>query len=599
MKITRYDPKESVDHSYCVKKNKVRVAAYCRVSTDNEEQLNSYNSMIDYYTNLINSNADWQLQKIYADEGITGTKTKDRVAFSAMISDALGGNIDLIITKSIARFARNTVDTLNYVRVLKNKGIAVIFENENINTMSMDGELLLTILASVAQQEVENISANVKKGLYAKMSRGELVGFNRCLGYDYDPDTKTISINQQEANIVHYIFDQYTNGKGGVQISRELNELGYRSKLGNQWSNSTIIGIIKNEKYVGDLKQGKTYTVDPISKRRIKNNNESVYYVAENHHEPIISREQFDKCQEILKKRSYNRSNQRREKYSRAYAFSCMLKCAYCGSSYSRRAWHSGSNYHKVVWQCSGNTKKGKDFCPNAKGIPEKVIEDAFVKSYNLFCGDNKEALEEFLQNVRKAIGKNEIDIKIHKLDSSLKENLRDSERLLDLYLAEKLDKSIYEKRYQKLEEKRKILEKKREQLNIQTSEENTLEERIKELRENLKNREILSEFSREVFECIVEKVIIGGYGEDGTPNPYDITFIYKTGFSDKVNAEIKKKCSNNGVAQNKCVPKEDTTHVETVCLLSNRKPDSYVHLNLKMEDYYRIKDAQKEQDKK
>ena len=175
-----------------------RVAAYCRVSTDSEDQLHSYRSQVDYYTNMITNEKDWMMAGVYADEGITGTQVTKREQFQKMIKDCMNGQIDMVITKSISRFARNTLDTLKYVRQLKEKNIAVYFEDEKINTLSMDGELLLVVLSSVAQQEVENISANTKKGIAMKMSRGEMVGFARALGYNYDPETKTISINRLE-----------------------------------------------------------------------------------------------------------------------------------------------------------------------------------------------------------------------------------------------------------------------------------------------------------------------------------------------------------------------------------------------------------------
>jgi DNA invertase Pin-like site-specific DNA recombinase len=189
-----------------------RVAAYCRVSTDSEDQLNSYRSQVQYYTDKISENVDWMMAGIYADEAITGTQVAKREGFQKMINDCMSGQIDMVITKSISRFARNTLDTLKYVRMLKEKDIAVFFEDENINTLSMDGELLLVVLSSVAQQEVENISSNVKKGLAMKMSRGEIVGFAGALGYDYDPETKTISVNEEEAKVVRYIFKRYIEG---------------------------------------------------------------------------------------------------------------------------------------------------------------------------------------------------------------------------------------------------------------------------------------------------------------------------------------------------------------------------------------------------
>ena len=191
-----------------------RVAAYCRVSTDSEDQLNSYRSQVQYYTDKISENVDWMMAGIYADEAITGTQVAKREGFQKMINDCMSGQIDMVITKSISRFARNTLDTLKYVRMLKEKDIAVFFEDENINTLSMDGELLLVVLSSVAQQEVENISSNVKKGVAMKMSRGEIVGFAGALGYDYDPETKTISVNEEEAKVVRYIFKRYIEGMG-------------------------------------------------------------------------------------------------------------------------------------------------------------------------------------------------------------------------------------------------------------------------------------------------------------------------------------------------------------------------------------------------
>ncbi len=196
------------------KNSKLRVAAYARVSTDDVEQINSYNSQLQYYNELINKNKEWKMVGIYADKAITGTSTDKRVDFMRMINDALNGDIDMIITKSISRFARNTVDTLHYVRLLKEKGVAIFFEEEHINTLSMDGELMLTVLSSVAQQEVHNTSEHVKKGLKMKMQRGELIGYNGCLGYDYHPDNKSITINEEEAKIVKFIFDRYLEGIG-------------------------------------------------------------------------------------------------------------------------------------------------------------------------------------------------------------------------------------------------------------------------------------------------------------------------------------------------------------------------------------------------
>jgi hypothetical protein len=306
----------------------------------------------------------------------------------------MNGDIDMIITKSISRFARNTLDTLKYVRMLKDKGIAVFFEEENINTLTMDGELLLVILSSVAQQEVENISANVKKGLKMKMQRGELVGFQGCLGYDYHKEDKSITINEEEAEIVRYIFRRYTEGAGGSVIARELQNLGYKTKRGGTvWPETTVIGIIKNEKYKGDVLLGKTFTLDPISKRRLDNFGEEDQFYIHEHHEPIISEEMFEKAQEILKRRAKPRrigADGKREKFSRKYSFSCMLECGFCGSTLTRRNWHSGSEYNKVIWQCVTATKKGKKFCLTARGSPKKPLKELSLNPIASFAGITK-----------------------------------------------------------------------------------------------------------------------------------------------------------------------------------------------------------------
>lgn len=303
---------------------RLRVAAYCRVSTDDEDQTKSYQSMIKYYTDLIQNNKQWVFAGIFADKAITGTKADIREEFQRLIQECLSGKIDLVIAKSIPRFARNTLDTLKYVRMLKERNVAVYFEVEKINTLK-DGEFLLTILSSVAQQEVENTSAYVKKGLKMKMKRGELVGFQKCLGYDYDPLTKTLSINEEGAKTVGYIFKRYVAGAGSTMIARELNEQEIPTVHGNRWSPSSVMGIINNEKYMGDLLLGKSFTVDPISKRRLTNMGEEDRFYIENHHEAIISKEIFEKAQEIRQRRSKGRVNGvetgKREKYSRQYAF--------------------------------------------------------------------------------------------------------------------------------------------------------------------------------------------------------------------------------------------------------------------------------------
>lgn len=553
------------DRSKGKKIDRMRVAAYCRVSTDSEDQLHSYRSQVQYYTDLIEKNKEWVMTEIYADEAITGTQITKREGFQRMISDCMDGKIDMVITKSISRFARNTLDTLKYVRMLKENNVAIFFEDENINTLTMDGELLLVVLSSVAQQEVENISDNVKKGLKMKMKRGELVGFQGCIGYDYDPETKSISVNPDEVEIVKYIFTRYVQGAGSFVISRELNELGYKTKLGNDWTQSTVIGVIKNEKYKGDILLGKTFTVDPISKRRLENLGEEDQFYIKNHHEPIISEEMFDKAHEILKKRGKSRSALhqvsagKREKFTRQYAFSCMLECGFCGSNLSRRRWHSGSDYSKIIWSCVTGTKKGKKFCPDSKGIPEKVIEDAFIESYKLLCGDNREVLDEFIERVEVTLSESNIEKSIEKIDKEITSIESKKKKLLDMCLEDKIDQLTYEAKMEELSEKSKKLLVERQDYVAKQDDEKNLKRRTKEFKALLEKNQVLEEFDRGVFESIIEKVIVGEIDENGNKDPYKLTFVYKTGISNKVDpkiqqntklgeslkAELKKMCSH------------------------------------------------------
>lgn len=521
---------------------RIRVAAYCRVSTDELEQMSSYNSQKKHYSELIREKKEWHFAGVYADASITGTQVTKRVDFQRLINDSLNGDIDMIITKSISRFARNTYDTLKYVRMLKEKGVAVFFEEENINTMTMDGELLLTILSSVAQQEVENISENVKKGLKMKMKRGELIGFQGCIGYDYDKQTKSISVNHEEAEIVRYIFDRYVAGLGATIITRELNEKGIKTKKNNSWDHGSIIRIIKNEKYVGDLLMGKSYTVDPISKRRLANHGEEDKFFIKDHHEPIIDRETFENAQKLLEKRSYERkpkgSNATREKYSRQYAFSSILECGFCQSNLSRRAWHSNSKYKKVIWQCMVNTKQGKNKCEHSKGIPEEIIESAFMESYAMISGKDRNLVDSFVKRVESSLGAETVDKKIKNIEKKLSDVERKKKKLLNLMLDEQVDKPLFESSLCELGLEAVDLKRSIEELSLKLEHEKELTKRITNLKRALNSEVKMINFDRHIFESLIEKVIVGKILENGIVDPYNITFIYKTGLDNTVNAE-------------------------------------------------------------
>ncbi|EOZ5096456.1 recombinase family protein [Listeria innocua] len=560
---------------------RIRVSAYCRVSTDSEDQLSSYISQKTYYTDLIQKNSDWIFAGIYADEAITGTQVTKREDFQRMINDCMNGEIDMVITKSISRFARNTLDTLKYVRMLKEKDIAVYFEDEKINTLTMDGELLLVVLSSVAQQEVENISANVKKGLKMKMKRGELVGFQGCLGYDYHPEDKSITINEEEAEIVRYIFKRYVEGAGGSVIGQELENLGYKTKYGNStWVPTTVLGIIKNEKYKGDLLLGKTFTVDPISKRRLENMGEEDQFYIRNHHEPIISEEIFEKAHEILNRRNKNRGkigdgNTKREKFSRKYAFSCLLECGFCKGTLTRRKWHSGSQYDKVIWQCVTSTKKGKKHCPESKGIPEQAIEDAFVESYRILCDSNKDVLDEFLRTMNETLSSSSVNKQLSKVEKEIEALEKKKSKLVDMRLEDVIDSETYEYKFSSLTSKQDELLNEREKLQTTAMNEKDIKRRLQEFKRTLEQNEVLHEFDRYVFESIVEKVIVGGYDEDGNIDPAQLVFVYKTGFKNSLDGNRFKPMRKNARGNRKTNELCSQTNNEVQSLSSHSSSDT------------------------
>lgn len=528
--------------------DRLRVCAYCRVSTGDEEQINSYESQKKYYDEKINSNSLWVFAGIYADEAITGTLDYKRNEFMRMITDAMEGKFDVIITKSISRFARNTLDTLKYVRRLKERNIAVIFEKENINTLEMSGEFLLTILSSIAQQESESISGNVKLGLKMKKERGEIVGFKHCLGYDYDNDSHEIKIQQDEAEIVRHIFNRYCEGAGSTIIARELTEAGYvPPKGGEKWADSTIRGIIKNEKYKGDVLQGKTFTIDPITHKRMINKGEEDKYYIENNHEAIVSAEVYEKAQSILEKRSGAiETGRRKGNYSRKYTFSSRVFCGFCGSVFVRRNLYNNTNHETKVWQCMSYVKNGKKFCPETKAIRENVIENCFVEAYELLCQDNKEVINNFLNRIDGFLRENNTKSMLQKLEIK-KQVIEDKiNSLINLMIDGTIDKETFNKKKIELNKKIKKIEKDQELFKCQLDDENTFDFGVEKIRKVFdKETKDFRVFDKDIFEALIYKVVIGDYDENGNKDPYVIKFIVKSGI-ENVKDKIESKVIEN-----------------------------------------------------
>ena len=386
-------------------KPKLRVAAYCRVSTDSDEQATSYEAQIEHYTEYISKNPDWVLAGIFADEGITGTNTKKRTEFNRMIDECMDGNIDMIITKSISRFARNTLDCLKYIRQLKEKNIPVFFEKESINTMDSKGEVLLTIMASLAQQESQSLSRNIKLGLQYRYQQGHVqVNHNRFLGYTKDADGHLI-IDPDQAEIVRRIYREYLEGFSMDKIAAGLERDGVLTGAGKaKWHTSTINKILRNEKYMGDALLQKTYTTDFLTKKRIKNNGTVPQYYVESDHEAIIPKDIFLLVQEELVRRRVVRTskNGKRRNYSCKHCFAQMVFCGDCGQFYRRVHWNN-RGCKSIVWRCCSRLENTGHAC-RSRTVNEGLLEQVSIDAINQVLCEKDDFLKTLQSNIATVI---------------------------------------------------------------------------------------------------------------------------------------------------------------------------------------------------
>ena len=368
-------------------KQKRRVAGYARVSTDKKEQITSYQAQVEYYKKYIQDNPDWIFVHVYTDEGVTGTSTKSRKGFNDMIDDALAGKIDLIVTKSISRFARNTVDSLVNIRKLKDAGCECFFEEQNIWTFDSTGELMLTILSSIAQEEARNISENVTWGQRKRFADGKMImPYKRFLGYDKGNDGKPV-INPQEAQIVRTIYRMFIEGKTPFMICKYLDEHKIKTPGGkDKWARSTVLSILTNEKYKGDALLQKKFTVDYLTKKQKRNEGEVPQYYVEDSHPAIIDPREWDAVQAELERRK-----RMGKSYSGTSIFSSKLICADCGDYYGLKVWHSTDAYRKEVWRCN-HKFDGDKKCSTPHLITEQ-IQSLFLQAYNELMQDRTQVI--------------------------------------------------------------------------------------------------------------------------------------------------------------------------------------------------------------
>lgn len=372
------------------KPKKRKVAGYARVSTDHDEQFTSYEAQIDYYTKYIKSRDDWEFVNVYTDEGISGTGIKKRAGFQKMIEDALAGKIDLIVTKSVSRFARNTVDSLTTIRKLKENGTECYFEKENIWTFDSKGELLITIMSSLAQEESRSISENCTWGQRKRFADGKVtVPFGRFLGYDRGPNGELI-VNKEEAKTVRKIFRLFLQGMTPYGISKQLMADGDLSPAGNpRWNAGTVKRMLGNEKYKGDALLQKTYTVDYLTKKTKVNEGEIPQYYVTGDHEAIIEPAVFDEVQIELERRCPGRN-----RHSGVRDFSGMIRCGQCGGLYGSKIWHSNDKYRKVIWQCNHKYDNGEK-CTTPH-LTDEEIKAAFVSAANKVISGRQRVLDAF-----------------------------------------------------------------------------------------------------------------------------------------------------------------------------------------------------------
>ena len=480
-------------------KPKLRVAAYCRVSTDTEEQATSYEAQIAHYTEYIQKNPEWEFAGVYADDGISGTNTKKRSEFNRMIEDCEAGNIDMIITKSISRFARNTLDCLKYIRQLKEKNIPVFFEKESINTMDAKGEVLITIMASLAQQESQSLSQNVKLGLQFRYQNGQVqVNHNHFLGYTKDENGNLI-IDPDQAEVVKRIYREYLEGYSMDKIAKGLEADEILTGAGKtRWWSSTINKILRNEKYIGDALLQKTYTTDFLSKTRVKNNGIVPQYYVEGNHEAIIPKDIFLRVQdELVRRRVVKTSaNGKKRSYSCNHCFAQIVICGDCGEMFRRIHWNN-RGCKSVVWRCISRLESTGLEC-HARTVNETVLENMVVQTINTLLGDKSTFQAQLQQNIAKVIrdaGKTTAD--------GIDEQLMELQKEL-------LKKANNKEAYDEIADQIFKLREHREKCTVDTAARDAQIERINDLQDYIKKqRTDLESFDETLVKCWLGQITV------------------------------------------------------------------------------------------
>lgn len=523
MVIRKIEPVKTVDSAIQPLKRLIKVAAYCRVSTEQDEQANSYDAQIEHYIAEIAKHSDWLNAGIYADKGITGTMAKNRPEFLKMIRKCRQKKIDLILVKSISRFSRNTVDCLEYIRELKALGIGVIFEKENINTLTETSEAMITIMGYFAQAESESISKNVTWGVRHAFSEGKVTFTHDIYGYkkEYNPETKRqdiISIVEDEAAVIREIFERYYAGDSLTGICTYLNnnQIVPPGKKKDRWYPSTLQTILRNEKYKGDVLTQKTFCSDLLSHKREKNTGQLAQHYLENHHEAIIDRELFDKVQAEYARRNAKKviktdgtqETQKKGRYNSKYALTDILVCGHCGAPYRRCVWtHHGNR--KVVWRCTTRMDYGKEKCNGSFTIEEEGLHQAILKAISNLSSRKEELKDELKAALSITLLDTGADMSIISLEQQIKEQENDLMRVVRI-TAERGNKGEFDTEFKRISDNIKDLKRLLEVEKTKIRPKLDIESRLEDLFTTIDRANVdVKEFNNQIIRQLIAQIRI------------------------------------------------------------------------------------------
>lgn len=508
-KVTKIEPvRQRVMHELRPKK---RVCAYCRVSTDSAKQHTSYVAQVEYYKNYIGKREDWEFAGIFADEAKSGTKVKSRDEFIRMLKECENGNIDIIVTKSVTRFARNTVDSIEAIRKLKALGVTIYFEKENINTMSEQSEQMLTILSSIAQGESESISTNNKWGIQKRFRDGT---YNvPCVAYGYTKNEEDeLIIKEDEAVVVRRIFKDYLNGKGSYVIARNLsNDNVAPIRTAEKWNENAVKDILQNPIYEGDLILQKTYTTEVLPYTKKKNRGEMPQFFIKDNHEPIITREQGLMVREVYEYRRKKMDIDDSEKYLNRYELSGKIICTECGGTFRRQKIYIGKPYEKIRWNCKNHVENSA-FC-KMKPIREDVIKTAYLTMWNKLISNYTHILMSLLESLKNLRIDDEQEEKIETLNHKIMELSEQSHILSRVVQKGYMDSALFIQKQNELNIEIEETKKKRNGLLDSNGFENEIEGTVRLLEIIKYNPEIMDAYDENLFIHTVDQVLIGQSG--------------------------------------------------------------------------------------